>query len=157
MGGEFGQWREWNHDLALDWQLLQHPQHAGLQRFVEDLNRTYRQTPALHVFDNDPRGFQWLDPHDSQQSVFSYLRRGYPTDNDVIVVCNFTPVPRQNYRVGAPHSGCWQEILNTDSNIYGGSGWGNMGGVEGTDVASHGQPCSLTVTIPPLSALFLKG
>ncbi len=157
MGGEFGQWREWNHDDVLDWQLLQYPEHAGLQRFVEDLNRAYRYTPALHVFDNDPRGFEWLDPHDSQQSVFSYLRKGYPTDDDVIVVCNFTPIPRENYRVGAPHGGTWQEMLNSDATLYGGSGWGNMGGVEATPVGSHGQPCSLTLTVPPLGAVFLKG
>lgn len=157
MGGEFGQQHEWNHDDVLQWQLLESPPHAGLQRFVEDLNRTYRQTPALHVFDNDPRGFQWLDPHDSQQSIFSYLRRGYPTDDDTIVVCNMTPIPRQNYRVGAPHCGHWTEILNSDATIYGGSGWGNMGGIDADPIPSHGQPCSLVLTVPPLGAIFLKG
>jgi 1,4-alpha-glucan branching enzyme len=157
MGGEFGQWREWNHDEVLDWNLLEYPNHAGLQRWVEDLNRAYRQYPALHVFDNDPQGFQWLDCHDSQQSVLSFLRRGFPTDDDIIVVCNFTPVPRPNYRVGAPHCGYWEEILNSDAPLYGGTGWGNMGGVESSPIPSHNQPCSLVLTVPPLGMVCFKG
>ncbi len=157
MGGEFGQGREWNHDALLDWYLLQFHYHSGMQRWVEDLNRTYRQEPALYALDNDPGGFQWLDPHDSQQSVISFMRRGRSGDPDVIVCCNFTPVPRPNYRIGAPYCSYWEEILNSDASIYGGSGWGNIGGVEASPLPSHGQPCSLNITLPPLSVLFFRG
>ncbi|MCL4194644.1 MAG: 1,4-alpha-glucan branching enzyme, partial [Thermoguttaceae bacterium] len=157
MGGEFGQGREWNHDSLLDWYLLQFHYHSGMQRWVEDLNRTYRQEPALYALDNDPGGFQWLDPHDSQQSVISFMRRGRSGDPDVIVCCNFTPVPRPNYRIGAPYCSYWEEILNSDASIYGGSGWGNIGGVEASPLPSHGQPCSLNITLPPLSVVFFRG
>ncbi len=157
MGGEFGQGREWNHDALLDWYLLQFHYHSGMQRWVEDLNRTYRQEPALYALDNDPGGFQWLDPHDSQQSVISFMRRGRSGDPDVIVCCNFTPVPRPNYRIGAPYCSYWEEILNSDAAIYGGSGWGNIGGVEASPLPSHGQPCSLNITLPPLSVVFFRG
>lgn len=157
MGGEFGQGREWNHDALLDWYLLQFHYHSGMQRWVEDLNRAYRQEPALYALDNDPGGFQWLDPHDSQQSVISFMRRGRSGDPDVIVCCNFTPVPRPNYRIGAPYCSYWEEILNSDASIYGGSGWGNIGGVEASPLPSHGLPCSLNITLPPLSVVFFRG
>jgi 1,4-alpha-glucan branching enzyme len=156
MGGEFGQVREWYHEEMLDWQLLQFPLHSGLQRWVEDLNRTYRDEPALHVFDCDAAGFQWLDPSDSEQSVLSFMRKGRPGEAEIICVCNFTPVPRPNYRIGAPQYGYWEEILNSDAPLYGGSGWGNLGGIETSPLPSHGQPYSLSITVPPLATVFLK-
>ena len=156
MGGELGQWREWDHDSSLDWHLLQQPRHAGLQRCVRELNRLYRGEPALHELDHDPAGFRWLDCSDADQSVVSFVRRGRSTEDVFLIVCNFTPVPRQNYRVGAPRGGFWEERLNTDATDFGGAGWGNMGGVEASLAAAHGQPCSLTLTLPPLAAVMLK-
>ena len=156
MGGEFGQWKEWNHDAQLDWDLLEQPEHAGVQRWVDDLNRTYRSEPALHRFDCDPNGFQWIDCHDSDQSTLTFLRKGGPEDPDLLVACNFTPIPRHNYRIGTPIADHWQEILNSDAAIYGGSGMGNLGGVTTVPVASHGQPVSIGLTIPPLSIVLFK-
>jgi 1,4-alpha-glucan branching enzyme len=156
MGGEFGQWREWNHDESLDWHLCQYPPHAGLQRWVEDLNRLYRSEPALHELDTHPSGFEWIDCNDAPGSVISCLRNGRSTDGLVLVVCNFTPVPRLNYRVGAPRGGFWHEVRNGDAQDYGGSGYGNMGGVEAAPVPWHGRPYSLNLTLPPLSAVFFK-
>jgi 1,4-alpha-glucan branching enzyme len=156
MGGEFGQWAEWNHDTSLEWHLTQYPLHAGLQRWVEDLNRFYRAEPALHELDCDPAGFEWVDANDSEQSVISFLRRGRSTDDIFLVVCNFTPVPRYNYRVGVPRGGVWREVLNGDATLYGGSGQGNMGGVEAAPFPSHGRPYALYLTLPPLAAVFLK-
>jgi 1,4-alpha-glucan branching enzyme len=156
MGGEFGQWNEWNHDAALDWDLLQYEPHGALQHWVDDLNRAYRREPAFYKFDCDPRGFQWIDCHDSDQSVLTFLRKGDPSDADILVACNFTPVPRVDYRVGASAADFWDEILNSDSPHYGGSGWGNMGGVESSPVPSHGFPASLSLTLPPLAIVFLK-
>ncbi len=156
MGGEFGQWSEWSHDRSLDWHLLAYAPHAGLQRWVEDLNRVYHREPALHELDFDPAGFQWIDCNDVEQSVISFIRRGRSTGETILVVCNFTPVTRFNYRVGAPHSGVWAEILNSDASEYGGTGYGNMGRVQPSPVPVHGQPCSLNLTLPPLSVVFLK-
>ncbi|MCU0982559.1 MAG: 1,4-alpha-glucan branching protein GlgB [Pirellulaceae bacterium] len=156
MGGEFGQWREWNHDLTLDWNLLDFSTHSGLLRWVEDLNRMYRDDPALHEYDCHHNGFQWIDCHDSQQSVLSFLRKGKTTDHEVLAVFNFTPVPRGGYRLGVPKPGFWKEILNSDAEIYNGTGWGNSGGVQATAFPSHGQPYSLELTLPPLSAVFLR-
>ncbi|MBI5420316.1 MAG: 1,4-alpha-glucan branching protein GlgB [Deltaproteobacteria bacterium] len=156
MGGEFGQRREWNHDQSLDWHLLQHATHAGVARWVEDLNRTYRGTPALHELDFDPAGFDWIDCSDMEQSVLSFIRRGCSTDEIVLVVCNFTPIPRHNYRVGVPRGGFWQEILNSDGREYGGSGQGNMGGVQAAPMPSHGRPYTLTLAVPPLAAVFFN-
>jgi 1,4-alpha-glucan branching enzyme len=156
MGGEFGQWSEWNHDESLSWHLLAYPLHAGLKRWVEDLNRLYRREPTLHECDFDPAGFEWIDSNDSEQSVLSLMRRGRSTDTIVIIVCNFTPALRFNYRVGAPCDGFWKEVLNSDSLDYGGGGHGNMGGVEAAPISSHGQPYSLNLIIPPLGAVFLK-
>jgi len=155
MGGEFGQWYEWNHDTSLDWHLLHESSHRGVQRWVEDLNRLYRQEPALFELDHDPAGFQWLEARDADQSTYSFLRRGR-SGSDIAVLANFTPVPRQGYRIGVPHAGFWQEILNSDAQDYGGSGHGNWGGVHTEPVASHGRPVSLTVTVPPLGMVFLK-
>jgi 1,4-alpha-glucan branching enzyme len=156
MGGEFGQWNEWNHESVLDWQLLQSEPNNRLQHWIDDLNRLYRREPALHKFDCDPRGFQWLDCHDSDQSMLTFLRKGETSDADILVACNFTPVPRLNYRVGAPSADFWEEILNSDAVHYGGSGWGNLGGLESSPIPSHGQPASLNLTLPPLAVVFLK-
>jgi 1,4-alpha-glucan branching enzyme len=155
MGGEFGQWREWNHDLTLDWNLLDFPTHGGLQRWVEDLNRMYRDHPAMHQYDCDPHGFQWIDCHDSQQSVLSFLRRGKTGSQEILAVFNFTPVPRSRYRLGVSQPGFWKELLNSDAEIYNGTGWGNAGGVQAAEFPSHDQPYSLELTLPPLAAIFL--
>jgi 1,4-alpha-glucan branching enzyme len=156
MGGEFGQWREWNHDEQLDWALLQFDTHLGVQRWVEDLNRVYRDEPALHRRDADPAGFKWVAGHDSENSVISFLRHGNVEDRDILVACNFTPVPRRNYRIGAPHGGYWEEILNSDAEHFGGTGFGNLGGAETSPVPSHGQPYSLNLTLPPLGLVALR-
>jgi len=156
MGGEFGQWREWAHDESLQWDLLQYAPHAGLRRWVTELNRLYRSEPALHELDCHPAGFEWIDCHDAASSVVSLIRKGKSTDDIVLVACNFTPVPRHNYRVGAPRGGFWREILNSDARDYGGSGQGNLGGVEAVPIGLHGRPYSLTLTLPPLAAVFFK-
>ncbi len=156
MGGEFGQWREWNHDESLDWHLLSYTSHAGVQRLVKDLNTLYRSEPALHDFDFSPAGFEWVDCNDTEQSVLSFLRKGKSPADVVLAVFNFTPVPRPDYRVGVPRPGFWQEILNGDAREYGGSGLGNLGGVRAHRIAFHGRPYSLSVTLPPLAATFFK-
>jgi 1,4-alpha-glucan branching enzyme len=156
MGGEFGQWREWVHDGSLDWDLLNHPFHAGLQRWVQDLNRLYRDEPALHEMDCDPAGFEWIDCDDADSSAVTLIRKGKSNATMILVVCNFTPVPRYSYRLGSPRSGYWQEILNSDAGDYGGSNMGNLGGVETVPVPLHGRPYSLTITLPPLSVSFFK-
>jgi 1,4-alpha-glucan branching enzyme len=156
MGAEIGQWREWNHDSSLDWDLLEYPFHAGLQRWVEDLNHLYRQEPALHELDFDPNGFRWIDCNDHLQSTLSLIRRGRSAKDDIIAVFNFTPVPRHNYRVGAPLPGFWKEMINSDARDYGGSGQGSLGGVEATPIPFHGMPYSLNLILPPLAAVFFK-
>ncbi len=156
MGGEFGQWREWTHQESLDWHLLQYPAHSGLHRWVSDLNRVYREEPALHELDFDQPGFEWIDCNDVEQSVISLVRKARSCDDVIAVVCNFTPVPRFNYRIGVPGPGFWKEILNSDASEYGGSGHGNLGGVEATAVPWHSRPCSLNITLPPLAAVFFK-
>jgi 1,4-alpha-glucan branching enzyme len=156
MGGEFGQWREWNHDQSLDWHLLADAPHRGVQRWVADLNRLYRTEPALHRRDFDTGGFEWADLHDWEQSVISFFRRGDDPDDVVLAVCNFTPVPRLHYRVGVPRAGFWRELLNSDAAIYGGSGLGNCGGVEAASVPAHGREYSVSLTLPPLSVIFLR-
>jgi len=156
MGGEFGQYREWNHEESLDWHLLSHPFHGELKRWLEDLNKLYRNEPTLHALDFDPMGFEWIDCNDSQQSVLSLIRKGHYVEDTLIIVCNFTPVPRLNYKVGAPRGGYWREVLNSDSEQYGGSGHGNLGGVEASPIPFHGRTYSLNLTLPPLGAVFLK-
>jgi 1,4-alpha-glucan branching enzyme len=156
MGGEFGQWREWVHDGSLDWDLLKYPLHAGLQRWVQDLNRLYRSEPALHEMDCDPAGFEWIDCDDADSSTVTLIRKGKSSSTIILVACNFTPVPRYSYRLGSPRSGSWQEILNSDAGEYGGSNMGNLGGVETVPVPLHGRPYSLTITLPPLSVSFFK-
>ncbi|HEY2381608.1 MAG TPA: 1,4-alpha-glucan branching protein GlgB [Terriglobia bacterium] len=156
MGGEFGQWAEWSHDSSLEWHLLQYDSHRQLQQWVADLNRAYRAERALHELDCDASGFEWIDGSDSQQSMLSFMRKSRGGDEIVVAVFNFTPLPRHNYRVGVPRSGYWQEILNSDSQAYGGADFGNLGGCEAQEVVSHGRPYSLNLIIPPLGAVFLK-
>ena len=156
MGGEFGQYREWSHDNSLDWHLLEGSLHRGLQAWMEQLNRAYRGEEALHWFDNDPQGFEWVDCNDAPASVISLLRKGKTADDSVLITCNFTPVPRVGYKVGVPSAGYWKEILNSDAREYGGGGIGNMGGAEALPESVHGRPHSLRLTLPPLGALFLK-
>jgi 1,4-alpha-glucan branching enzyme len=156
MGAELGQWSEWSHDRSLDWHLLANPLHAGLQQWVHDLNHLFRQEPALHELDFSAEGFRWIDCNDTQQSTISLIRRGRSPKNTLIIACNFTPVPRHNYRLGAPGGGIWLEILNSDARDYGGSGQGNLGALEAAPVPSHGLPYSLNLTLPPLATVFLK-
>jgi 1,4-alpha-glucan branching enzyme len=156
MGDEFGQWREWNHDESLEWHLLAHPPHSGLQKWVEDLNRLYRTEKALFEVDFVPAGFKWIDVNDVEQSTISLLRFARMPDEVVLAVFNFTPVPHFSYRIGAPFGGEWKEILNSDAREYGGSGAGNQGRALAEPVPSHGQPFSLSLTLPPLGALFFK-
>jgi 1,4-alpha-glucan branching enzyme len=156
MGGEFGQWREWNHDGSLDWHLTQYAPHAGVQKWVADLNRMYRSEPGLHSLDCTPAGFEWVDCSDAEHSILSFLRKGPNAADTVLVVCNFTPVPRYDYRIGVPHGGRWKELLNSDAADYGGSGVGNLGGVDAEPVWFHGKPWSLRLTLPPLAMGFFK-
>ena len=154
MGGEIGQWREWQHDGSLDWHLLENPQHIGVRRWVEDLNSFYRSASGLHELDCDPMGFEWIDCNDADASVVSLLRKGRSNNSEIVVVCNFTPVLRQNYQVGVPRGGVWKERLNSDARDYGGGGIGNMGQIEAAPLACHGRRFSLSLTLPPLGILF---
>jgi 1,4-alpha-glucan branching enzyme len=156
MGGEFGQWQEWNHDASLDWHLLQSPLNQGAQRWMRELNHFYKREPALHQRDFEQGGFEWIDFRDYENSTLIFLRKGRSADDTIIVVCNFTPLPRYNYRFGVPAGGYWQELLNSDASEYGGSGQGNLGGVESTPVSSHGKNNTISITLPPLGILFFK-
>jgi 1,4-alpha-glucan branching enzyme len=156
MGGEFGQWNEWYHEVSLDWHLLEYPPHSGVQQWVKDLNRLYRDEQCLYELDFHPDGFEWIDCSDSQGSILNLLRKGRAIEDIVLVALNFTPVPRFNYRVGVPRGGYWRELLNSDSREYGGSGHGNLGGIEASPIPFHGRPYSLTLTLPPLGAVFFK-
>jgi 1,4-alpha-glucan branching enzyme len=156
MGGEFGQWREWAHDDSLDWHLLNFSSHRQLQRWVSDLNHTYRNERALHELDCEGEGFEWIDGSDSQQSMLSFVRKSIGGSDTILIVCNFTPVPRYEYRVGVPQIGRWTEILNSDSDAYGGTDFGNLGGKDAEEIPMHGRSHSLNLTIPPLGAVFLK-
>jgi 1,4-alpha-glucan branching enzyme len=156
MGQEFGQTSEWNFDAPLPWWLLDHKPHQGLQAFIRDLNKLYRDVPALHVRDCEHEGFRWIVVNDDAQSVLAFLRSGADGDKPIAIVCNFTPVPRLNYRIGLPAAGRWKEILNSDSEIYGGSNMGNLGGIFAEDRPAHGFPASAALTLPPLSTLFLE-
>ena len=153
MGGELGQEREWNHETSLDWHLLDDPDHARIALTLGELDRLYRERPALHAGDCDPAGFSWLVPGDAANSVLAYERRA--GDDVAIVVLNFTPVPRPNYRIGVPRAGTWREALNTDAVDLGGSGQGNGGAVEAHPVGAHGRPFSVNLVVPPLAALIL--
>jgi 1,4-alpha-glucan branching enzyme len=156
MGGEFGQWWEWDHDQSLQWDLLQYEPHQGLQRYVKDLNRVYVSEPALYEVDFDPAGFEWIDFRDTNANVVSFIRRGRSPDEILVFVFNFTPVPRINYRLGAPRQGFYQELINSDAAVYGGSNVGMAGGVMAEPRPWHGQPYSLSLYLPPLGMLILK-
>jgi 1,4-alpha-glucan branching enzyme len=156
MGNEFGQWSEWNHDASLEWQLLKEPFHAGLKQWVRDLNTLYRGHPLLHESDSDPAGFEWVDCKDFQRSIISFLRRGRNPNDQLLFVCNFTPIVRQNYRVGVPLDCYWKEILNSDAPLYGGSGQGNFGGLPAAPLPIHGRPFSLNMTLPPLGIVVFQ-
>jgi 1,4-alpha-glucan branching enzyme len=156
MGGEIGQWREWNHDGELDWAVLSDQRHAGLQRWVRDLHAAYRAEPALWVADADPRGFQWIDCHDHEHSIVSLLRRDAAGESTVIAIVNFTPVPRRGYRIGVPVPGAYREVLNSDAAVYGGSNVGNLGQVQADLTPAHGYEQSLALEVPPLGFLLLK-
>ena len=156
MGAEFGQGQEWSHDRSLDWHLLQGRFHSGLQRWLEDLNQFYRTHPAMHQLDCQSKGFAWIDCNDAHQSALSLLRRGRAPDEQIIVVCNFSGIPRVNYEVGAPAGGYWVEVLNSDARHYGGSNQGNQGGVEAAPVPAHGMSHSLNLVLPPLAVVFFK-
>ncbi len=156
MGSEIGQWPEWKHDESLEWHVLQYPLHGGLQRWVKDLNRVYREQPALYEIDSSHTGFEWIDCNDNQASVVTFLRRGRDPEEVVVFACNFTPVLREHYRVGVPEGGYWREILNSDASIYGGCDKGNAGGVMASGEGAHGRPCSLDLTLPPLGMVVFK-
>jgi 1,4-alpha-glucan branching enzyme len=156
MGGELGQWDEWYHETSLSWHLLDKSHHRGLHHWVEELNHTYRHEPALYEIDNNWSGFEWLDVNNANESIVSLLRKGREERQTVLVVCNFTPVVRRNYRVGVPKEGCWRELLNSDASQYGGSDQGNLGSVESTPIPSHGHYHSLNLSLPPLSMLLFK-
>lgn len=155
-GGEWGQWREWRHDESLDWEQRTFPPHAGVERWITDLNHTYRAETALHQGDCFAGGFEWVDCSDAAASVMTFLRRSDDA-RYILVVCNFTPVPRTEYRVGVPHDGEWRELLNSDATVYWGSGMGNAGGVVAEPVPWNGRPYSVNLVLPPLSVLFFKG
>ncbi len=156
MGNEIGQRAEWNHDASVDWGLLAHESHAGIQKWVRDLNWFYRSEPAMHELDCEPEGFQWVDCTDADRSLLSFLRRGRSTGDVILVAVNFTPVARHGYRIGVPREGWWREVLNSDATDYWGQGLGNFGGLDATPTPSHGHPFSLQVTLPPLSVVFFK-
>jgi len=160
MGCEFGQWNEWNHDLSLDWHLLEQPLNSGLKRWVQDLNKLYRNEPSLFELDYEHSGFEWVDCHDNANSTVSFLRRGRSDlgapQRQTLFVVNFTPVPRQGYRAGVPFGGRWKEALNSDADVYGGSGMGNLGGIEAEAVPIFGRDWSLEITLPPLSCIIFQ-
>lgn len=157
MGAEFGQIREWNHEGSLDWHLLESPPHRDLRKWVQDLNNFYKSEPALYQRDFESEGFEWIDFYDDQRSVISYIRHGQSEQDPLVVVCNFTPEPRSNYRVGVPQEGFWREVLNSDAKIYGGSNYGNTGKVEASPASFYGKyDYSLSITLPPLGIVIFK-
>jgi 1,4-alpha-glucan branching enzyme len=156
MGGEFGQWNEWSHEKSLDWHLVQYDRHSGIQKWITDLNKLYRAEPSLHQLDFDPAGFEWIDFNDASKSIFSFIRKGRASGGQILVVCNFTPQTQSNYDIGVPQAGTWQEVLNSDTRAYGGSGKGNLEALEAKNKPVHGRQYSITLTIPPLAVIFLK-
>jgi len=156
MGGEFGQRREWTHEGELEWWVSGLPEHAGVKRLIGDLNRVYRRESALHQVDFSPAGFEWVDVGNAEMSVIAFLRKSADTGAPLLVVCNFTPLPRENFLIGVPERGLWREIINTDAQAYGGAGWGNLGAVESVPVGSHGRVESVSLTLPPLATLVLR-
>jgi 1,4-alpha-glucan branching enzyme len=156
MGSEFGQEREWAHASSLDWHLLDQSDHKGVQNLMADLNRAYREIPALHQRDCQPEGFEWLELHDAEQCVLAFMRKGEDDRRPALVVVNFAPIPRENYRIGVPLPGYYRERVNTDAAVYGGANIGNGGGVHGVEIASHGRPYSVELTIPPLATVIFE-
>lgn len=155
MGGEFGQYNEWNHEISLDWHLLQYHSHQGIQNWMRDLNHLYRNEPALYEIDFQPEGFRWVDFRDWEQGIISFIRKS-KNNEEMLIVCNLTPVPRYKYRIGVPHDGIWLEMLNSDAVCYGGSGHGNFGRITAEPIPFHGYNQSLPLTLPPAGVLFLK-
>jgi 1,4-alpha-glucan branching enzyme len=155
MGGELGEWEEWNAEGSLHWNLLEYAEHEGVQALVRDLNRAYREIPALWQLDFDPAGFRWLEANDAANNALAFARIGEGDAPPLVCVLNLSPVPRHDYRVGMPVCCRWREVLNTDAAFYGGSGVGNLGGVEAEAVPWHEQPFSATLTLPPLGAVWL--
>jgi 1,4-alpha-glucan branching enzyme len=156
MGSEFGQWREWDHDSSLDWHLLDQPLHRGLQRWVKDLNAIYQRELSLHEVDFEGQGFSWIDCQDNENSVISMIRRARDLHDFTIMVVNFTPIPRPDYRIGVPEVGWYRELLNSDAELYGGSNMGNAGGILSEPVPAHGHDQSLSLIVPPLGFVLLK-
>jgi 1,4-alpha-glucan branching enzyme len=156
MGGELGQWVEWNHESSLDWHLLQYESHQGVQRLIDNLHALYNAEASLHEVDFEYRGFEWIDFQDAANSVIAFERKAKDPRNRIVVVSNFTPVPRYNYRVGVSDQGKYQELVNTDSSYYGGSNLGNSGEIEAEGIPVHHHPFSLNLTLPPLAVLYLK-
>jgi 1,4-alpha-glucan branching enzyme len=158
MGQEFAQWKEWDFHIEIDWPLLEpdHPMNRGVRDCVRDLNRLYVGEPALHARDTEQEGFKWIVVDDKQQSIYVWMRLGGPDSVPIVIISNFTSVPRENYGIGLPHAGIWREVMNTDATVYGGSGVGNMGAVAATAVPSHGFPASASVTVPPLATVYLR-
>jgi 1,4-alpha-glucan branching enzyme len=156
MGGEFAQWQEWNFAKSLEWDALSAPNHQGVRKLVQDLNRIVQTEPALYEDDFEWTGFTWIDASDTENSVLSFLRNARRSRDFAVVVCNFTPVPRRQYRIGVPRPGYYRELINTDATEYWGSGVGNNGGVPAADFPWHGHPYSLVLTLPPLATLILK-
>jgi 1,4-alpha-glucan branching enzyme len=156
MGCEFGQWREWTHDESLDWHLCAYPNHQGLKRLVQDLNKLLGTEPALSHYDSDWRGFEWVDCNDAHANAILFLRRSENDRDTLLFACNFSPVPREGYRVGVPAGGCWVEVLNTDASVYGGSNCGNAGGIDAKNYSTHGRPATLELTLPPLAVVAFK-
>jgi 1,4-alpha-glucan branching enzyme len=156
MGGEFGQWHEWNVDESLQWHLLEWESHRGLQRAVADLNRLVNRERSLHQLDFESRGFEWIDCHNWQDSVLAFVRRGVDPDDFLVVCCNFTPVPRDAYRLGVPCGGVYDEVFNGDSVFYGGTNMGNAGAIRAEPVPHHGREHSLELVLPPLAVVVLK-
>jgi 1,4-alpha-glucan branching enzyme len=157
MGCELAQDNEWSEQRELDWWLLDDPYHRGVQALVSDLNRAYRDLPALWSSDSDPAGFSWIDANDTTSNVFSFLRRSKKADGALLAcVANFAAVPHGDYRLGLPAAGRWTEVVNTDAEAYRGSGVGNLGGVDAVDTPWHGQPASTTLTLPPLGTVWLR-
>ncbi|MEM2145279.1 MAG: 1,4-alpha-glucan branching enzyme, partial [Candidatus Jordarchaeaceae archaeon] len=156
MGGEFGQRKEWNHDSELEWHLLQYSPHRGVQRWIKDLNRVYRREPALNEIDFENEGFEWINPDDWEQSVISFIRKGKSGKDIILVICNFTPIPRENYRVGTPIDGLWKVVLNSDDKKYGGSGLVKTEKTNAQKIPYNSRDYSLSLTLPPLGVIFLK-
>ena len=156
MGGEWGQWREWVHEESIEWHVLEYPSQRGLTRWLTDLNRFYVSEPAMHQQDFESGGFEWIDCHDWEDSTISFIRKGKHSHDSILVVCNLTPVVRLGYTLGVPRGGFWREVLNSDSQLYGGSNQGNSGGVDALPFPSHGRDYSITITLPPLATVFFK-